>query len=112
MSKVMFNLILTAVKFSVKHLDFISNLLGSADWLYGRESVAMAVEYLFIGGDFLQEMRLGAARVADLPLRARLINRQVTEINRDFGYVHESLLTALQLEQRSGRYRLKSAVLI
>jgi hypothetical protein len=97
------------VKISVKHLDYISNPLSSADCC-NQESVAMGVEWF--GDGFLDETRLGD----------RLNNEQIPEISRDFGYAHESLLTLP--EQRSGlffgyeefapkqqqRYRFKSAV--
>ena len=94
------------MKFSVKLLDFISNPLVCSDWC-DRESAAMAMEYLFIGilhkGD--------ATFVASLPFRDRLSNNgQGTEINQNFEYARSGLLNLVPLKQRSGRYRLKSAL--
>lgn len=94
------------MKFSVKRLDFISNPLVCSDWC-GREVGALAMEYSFIGilhqGD--------VAFVASLPLKDRLSNNgQGTESNQNFGYARSGLLNLVPLKQRSGRYRLKSAL--
>lgn len=76
----------------MKRLGFISNPLRCANCIYSWESTAMAVKYLFIGGD-------------------RLNNGQLTEIDHDFGYVRSGLLNqAPERYERSGWYRLKTAV--
>jgi hypothetical protein len=95
------------VKFSVKRLGFISNPLVCSDWLCDRELGAMAMKYSFI--DILHK---GDANfVASLPLRERLSNNgQGTEINQNFGYARSGLLNLVPLKQRSGRYRLESAL--
>ena len=95
------------MKFSVKRLDFISNPLFFFNWLCGWELGALAMEYSFIGilhkGD--------ATFVASLPLKDRLSNNgQGTESNQNFGYARSGLLNLVPLKQRSGRYRLKSAL--
>lgn len=86
----MFESLFRAVKISVKHLDFISNPSSSADWC-NQEAVARGVEWLFVDG-FLLETRLGDR-----------LNNGYTEINRD-RYAHQSLLTVLQPEHRSGLF--------
>lgn len=66
----------------------------------------MAMEYSFI--DILHK---GDAVIAGLPLKDRLSNNgQGTEINQNFGYARSGLLNLVPLKQRSGRYRLKSAL--
>lgn len=80
------------------------------------ESVAMAVEFLFVGGDSPESMlrksgkglrwRVGVAR-----RRYRLNNSLFTEISHDYGYAKSGLLNAApELDERSGRYRFKNAV--
>lgn len=91
----------------MKRLDFISNPLVCSDWLCDRESAAMAMEYSFI--DILYKGDV--AFVASLPLRDRLSNNgQGTESKQNFGYARSGLLNLVPLKQRSGRYRLKSAL--
>lgn len=94
------------MKFPVKRLGFISNLLISTDRLCGRESEAMEMAYSFIG--ILDQAQCGEA---NFPLGDRLSNSgQGAEIKHDFRYVRSGWLNLVPLKQRSGRYRLKSAL--
>lgn len=80
------------------------------------ESVVMAVEFLFVGGDSPESMlrksgkglgwRVGVARRMYSPN-----NRLFTEISHDCEYAKNGLLNpAPEPDERSGRYRLKTAL--
>lgn len=72
----------------MKRLDFTFNLLGFTNCLCGWESVGMAVEYLFIGCEFSYKQQVWV----------RLRNGQVREIED----------AAPDIDEQSGRYRLKA----
>ncbi|NHC37890.1 hypothetical protein [Scytonema millei] len=82
----------------MKSLGFISPLLACANCLGSWESVAMAVESLFVGG---------AARF--WRLGDRLSQAQSARINDNFGYGSIGLHSSEPLTQLdSGRYRYKT----
>lgn len=85
----------------MKRLGFISPLLACANCLGSWESVAMAVESLFMGG---------AARF--WRLGDRLSQAQSAEINDNFGYGSIELHSSEPRTQLdSGRYRYKTVPL-
>lgn len=69
----------------------------------------MAMEFLFVGGYFRLEMLRKSGK--GWLCHDSLNNGYVAETSHDCGYALDSLLNAaLQLGERSGRYRLITAV--
>lgn len=88
------------MKSSVEYLSLTSNRLRSTNCGYSWESAAMAVKFLLIGGEDLQET-----------LHNRLSDGQATEINYNFGSAKSGLFNRTpQLKKQSGRYEPKSAI--
>jgi hypothetical protein len=71
--------------------------------------LAIAVEFLFVGGYSPVEMLRKSGK--GWRWHERLNNGYITETSHDCGYALDSLLNAApQLDERSGRYRLITAV--